>query len=418
MNKKPGHYRWIIIMLIFLICMINYIDRAAIAYAVPLLKQEFHLNADQLGWILGAFGVGYAVTTLIGGFLTDRFGTRAVLSVSIFLWSFALILTGLSQSALMLLGCRILLGFAEGPCFPAITKAIGYWLPRAEQARALSLALVSVPVAIAIGSPICSSLVLVTSWRTMFLILGASAMIWLPIWLFLFRDRPEQSRLISETEREWIKQNSQDEFMQTSTSSWRAVLLNKTFLVNCWAFFVFGCYLFFFMNWLPAFLKNKFQLDLKTIGLFDILPWTLAGLLMLLTGLFSDRIYLKTKNLFYSRTCPILFSQLFSMLSLLPLLFSPHLDTALICISLAVAISLSANAPFYAINIDLSREHVGKAMGIMDMTFALSGFFISWGTGWLMNLTGSFKDVFGLMAGLAGSSVLLLGLFHRPDKSS
>ena len=68
----PTRYRWFIVFLLFAITTVNYIDRAAISYAIPLMQRDLGFSPADTGVILGAFGLGYAVTTLMGGFAVDR----------------------------------------------------------------------------------------------------------------------------------------------------------------------------------------------------------------------------------------------------------------------------------------------------------------------------------------------------------
>src|ERR1700733_5496709 len=72
-----GGFRWIVIFLLFYITVANYIDRSAIAYAIGGIKTELGLGPTEIGLILGAFGLGYAVTTFLGGIAVDRGGARA-----------------------------------------------------------------------------------------------------------------------------------------------------------------------------------------------------------------------------------------------------------------------------------------------------------------------------------------------------
>src|SRR5260370_33093488 len=65
-------YRWFIIFLLFAISAVNYIDRAAISYAIPLMQRDLGLSPADTVIILGAFGIGYAIPTLVGGFPLDR----------------------------------------------------------------------------------------------------------------------------------------------------------------------------------------------------------------------------------------------------------------------------------------------------------------------------------------------------------
>ena len=75
---KPTSARYTIFLLMFLIALINYIDRGALSFSANAIASEYHLNKTQLGAVLGYFGIGYLLGSLCGGFLADRFGTRKV----------------------------------------------------------------------------------------------------------------------------------------------------------------------------------------------------------------------------------------------------------------------------------------------------------------------------------------------------
>jgi ACS family hexuronate transporter-like MFS transporter len=134
-----SRYRWFIIFLLFAITAINYIDRSAIAYAIPAMQRELGLSPADIGIILGAFGIGYAITTLIGGFAVDRHGARLVLTVAVILWSLSIGATALASGFIVLCASRVLLGVSEGPNFPALTGAVSHWLSPHERATALGI---------------------------------------------------------------------------------------------------------------------------------------------------------------------------------------------------------------------------------------------------------------------------------------
>src|SRR5258708_35543262 len=151
-------YRWFIVFLLFAITVVNYIDRSAISYAIPAMQRELGLSPADTGTILGAFGLGYAITTLIGGFAVDRYGARMVLTVAAILWSLSIGATGFASGFTFLYAARLLLGLSEGPNFPALPGAVSHWLSPHERATALGYALLAVPLALAIGGPICTEL--------------------------------------------------------------------------------------------------------------------------------------------------------------------------------------------------------------------------------------------------------------------
>jgi ACS family hexuronate transporter-like MFS transporter len=119
---RPTKFRWFIIFLLFAITVVNYVDRAAISYAIPLIERDLGLSPADTGAILGAFGLGYAITTLVGGFAVDRYGARLVLTVAALLWSLSIGATALAGGFVMLYAARVLLGVSEGPNFPPIYR--------------------------------------------------------------------------------------------------------------------------------------------------------------------------------------------------------------------------------------------------------------------------------------------------------
>lgn len=423
MSAKATRFRWIIVALLFFITVVNYIDRSAISYAIEVMRQQFSLTTEQEGMILGAFGLGYFITTLLGGIAVDRYGARHILFYAALIWTVAIGLTGLATGFLMVYLMRLFLGVAEGPNFPAMTRAISDWLSREERASALSYALVAVPIALAIGAPIVTQLILFFNWRGMFFILAGAGLIWLPLWWYFFRDFPQASRHVNEAELQHIHPE------ETSTTTaeqhlarrqvkglWKKLFSHPTLLVNNWAFFVFGYYLFFFMTWLPSYLSRVYRFDLTQVGLFSILPWALGALGITLVGRFSDRVFKRTGKLRLARSHPIWISQLCGALCLLPLLFFHNALVAMCFLSLAVGFSLSANALFYAVNVDILKARAGTALGVMDAGFALSGFLAPVITGISVQVTGHFEAAFGVMMLLSLSSVVLIMLFHHPEE--
>ena len=409
------HFRWFIVFLLFLLCVINYIDRAALSYAIPSLAHEFHLSPQTEGMILGAFGVGYSLMTFWGGVAVDYFGTRRVLGVAALFWAVALLIMGLAQSVLIIIFSRVLLGLAEGPNFPGVSRAARHWLPKKEHNLGLSIMLVAVPFALAIGGPIVSKLILWLSWRGAYFMLTAITLLWVPLWWAIFRDKPAQSSFVSAEEKGHIE-NLSASYEQGSIEAhdtWWSMMFNTTLMANNWSFFVFGFYLFFYMTWLPNYLSRVYDVKLYTIGLYSVFPWLLACFMMIAVGFVSDKIYVKTQNLRLSRSYPIMISQACAALCTLGIVIAHTSFTAMLFITLAVGFSMSANAAFYAVNLDVVKNNVGTALGIMDSVSASAGFIAPMITGVVVASTGHFEAVFVLMALLGLSSVVVNFLYHH-----
>ncbi len=421
---RRTRYRWFVVFLLFAITVVNYIDRAAISYAISAIQRELGLSAVQIGGVLGAFGLGYAVTTLIGGFAVDRYGARLVLTVAALLWSLSIGATALASGVAMLYAARVLLGVSEGPNFPGLTGAVSHWLSPHERATALGNALLAVPLALAIGGPIVTGLLGWLDWRLTFAVLFVASAAWVPLWYLLFRDSPAESRFVNAAELAHIR--TVDESVaaapQAVPRSWpepaalKALLVNRTLLANTWAFFVFGYFLFFFMTWLPSYLEHKYGLNLAAVGLFTVLPWLAAAIVLWLMGRWSDHLLQATGRLRIARSWQIAGSQLVAALAVVPVALTNDLTVAIAGITVAVAASMGANAAYYAVNVDIAPRRAATALGIMDFAFALAGFLAPAVTGWVLDLRGSFADGFLLMTALALSSVLVVILFHHPDR--
>ena len=307
--------------------MVNYIDRAAISYAIPLMERDLGLSPADTGAILGAFGLGYAVTTLIGGFAVDRYGARLVLTIAALLWSLSIGATALATGFVVLYAARVLLGVSEGPNFPALTGAVSHWLSPHERATALGNALLAVPLALAVGGPIVTLLLAWLDWRASFAVLFALSVLWVPLWYFLFRDSPADSRFVNSAELAHITSSEPGAAARPAHAvlkSWsrahvlKALLTNRTLLANTWAFFVFGYFLFFFMTWLPRYLEHAYGLNLKTICLFTVLPWLAATVLLWAMGRWSDQLLKTTGRLRIARSYLIAGTQLVAALAVIP----------------------------------------------------------------------------------------------------
>ncbi len=389
------------IAILFLILVVNYLDRSAIAFAITPIKETFHLNNAQFGAIAGAFGIGYMVMTLLGGILVDRFKAHRVLTISALIWSLASFAMGLANGFWMLFLCRALLGIAEGPAFPAITQVTADWLPLAKRAQTLAISLAAVPLASVIGAPLLSHLIITFNWRVTYFILGGSGIILSILWLLVYRDN---------------KQSYSKSPKKEGKTNWRFMLFNPALLVNNYSFFVFGYLLFFALIWLPGYLEQIYAVKLKEVGIFLIAPWLLATVLLLFGGFLSDKLLTKTHRLRLARSHVIWVCQLLSALFFLPVILYHSLSVAIIFISLGVGFGLMPNAVFYSLNIDLAKDRAATSLGIMDCFFSAAGILAPWVTGWLNHITGNFTAAIFLMMILTLSSVLAIVIFQHPDR--
>jgi sugar phosphate permease len=421
-----SNYRWTVIGLAFFITLVNYLDRSAIAYAIGPICHEFNLDKAQFGYIAGAFGIGYMVMTVVGGVMVDRWGAHKVWAGAALVWSLCTASMGMAGSFAGLFALRALLGIAEGPHFPALTRVVADWLPIKERARATAYGLTAVPAASVIGAPLITSLVIAFGWKVMFLALGSAGIFWSCLWLIFFRDRPESSPHVSKAElalindgRIAVAQLSGSEENRSShggkRTSWHFMLFNSSLMANNVAFFAFGYLLFFALTWLPGYLEHTYNMQLKQVGIYAMAPWLTAAILLPAAGWLSDWLFEKTGSMRIARSHLIWICQLLSLLCFIPLLYVHSLNFTIVMISLGVGFGLMPNSAFYALNCDLAHDRAATSLGIMDAFFALAGILAPILTGLVAQATGEFTGAFAILIGFTLLGVIAVLTLQKPD---
>jgi len=414
---SPSHYRWVVASLVFFITLVNFIDRSAISFVIGPLKEEFHFTDTQFGMILSAFAVGYVLLTALGGWLVDTWGSRIVWALAAIAWSLCVGLLGLAAGFWGFIGLRFLLGVAEGPHFPAMTKTVSDWLPASERARALSLGLVAIPLSAVVGAPITSYLVVDLGWRVMFAIISGLGIIWAFFWLWLFRNRPENSRFVNAGEKELIaKSRTQMTKEEKEKIDWNFILTHPTLVANNIAYFAFGYMLFFATLWLPGYFLSQHNLNLKSVGWYLTIPWLVGSAFLKAGGFISDWLYQKTGNRRLARSHLIWVSQLLAAVCFVILGFTSSLNLSILFLSLGLGFGLMPQPAFFSVNIDVAKDRSGSSQGITSSCLSLAGIIAPAVTGWLIDLTHNYQGAFLLLAGFTLVAVVTVILFHHPDR--
>lgn len=409
------NYRWVVASFIFFITLVNFIDRSAISFVIDPLKQEFHFTDTQFGMILSAFGIGYILLTLLGGWLVDLWGTRFVWPVAAVSWSLCVGFLGIASGFWGFVALRFLLGVAEGPHFPAMTRSISNWLSPRERARALSLGLVAIPLSAVIGAPLTSYLVSDYGWRAMFFIISSAGILWAVAWYWLFRDRPEDSPRVNEAEVRYISPPSVMG-KKGSSMSWKFVFVHPALIANNIGYFAFGYLLFFATLWLPGYFLSQHGLNLKSVGWYLTIPWLVGAIFLKAGGILSDYLYKKTGSSRLARSHVIWSSQLLAAICFVILSFTHSLPSSIFFLSLGIGFGLMPQPAFFSVNIDVAKERAGSAQGVTSSCLSLAGIIAPVMTGWLIDLTGNYQGAFLLLAGLTMISVITVLLFHHPDR--
>jgi ACS family hexuronate transporter-like MFS transporter len=413
-RSERTRYRWVVASLIFFITLVNFIDRNALSFVIGPLKQEFGFTDTQFGMILSSFGIGYSLLTLIGGFLVDSKGVRIIWPIAAVGWSLCIAFLGIAGGFWGFIILRFLLGVAEGPHFPAMTRSISNWLSPSERARALSLGLVAIPLASVIGSPLTSYLVADYGWRIMFFIISSIGIVWAVAWYLCFRDKPEDSKYVNKAELDYISRKAEQK--RAEPIDWKFVLFHPALIANNIGYFAFGYLLFFATLWLPGYFLSQYGLNLKAVGWYLTIPWLVGALFLKAGGVLSDYLYKKTGKSRLARSHVIWSSQLLAAICFVILSNTQSLGLSIFFLSLGLGFGLMPQPAFFSVNIDVAKERAGSAQGVTSCCLSIAGIIAPALTGWLIDLTGNYQGAFLLLAGLTGISVVTTLLFHHPDR--
>src|ERR1700726_553490 len=171
--------------------MINYVDRATLAVANPLIREDLGLSIADMGYLLSAFLWAYAFAQLPTGAMVDKIGPRILLALGLSLWSFAQLLGGLVQGFGQFFGARLLLGVGEAPQFPTCARVVRDWFNQRDRGLATGIFNCASSLGTAIAVPLLTFLMLSFGWRTMFVIMGIAGLIVAALWFLLYRNPGE-----------------------------------------------------------------------------------------------------------------------------------------------------------------------------------------------------------------------------------
>lgn len=414
-SAKRTKFRWLIIALILSLVVINYVDRAAIAYAIGPISESLGINAVQWGLVGSAFSVGYLLVAFLSGPMVDYFGPRKILAVAVLIWSVASLFTALASTFAIIFIARVLLGLGEGPGFPAASRATSRWVPKVEQGFVLSLiGGVGVAASVLISGPIVTYLIPLVGWRSTFLILGALGLVWLVVWVAVFRDEPSPRKGMNAEELAYIA-SGKTELEKAPTKSRidaKKIFTNKPLLAMAVGFFSWGYIFWGLLYWLPGYLSQVYHLDIKAVGIFGVIPWATGICGALLGGFALSRMRVATDR-FYPQCALMAGCVLLAGLCMIPVFLIHSLNVAILFISLGVGFGFVTAGFWWVASIETSPDQPGFAAGLVDAAFAAAGIVAPIVMGYVVEYTGNFNGGFLTMLLVAVAGALVMLVFTR-----
>ncbi len=391
----PGRYRWVIVALLFAATAINYVDRQMIGVLKPTLVAEFGWSESDFANIVFWFQAAYAIGYVGFGRVVDAFGARLGYTIAIVIWTISHMAHGLATGVTSFAMARFGLGVGEAGNFPAGIRAVTDWFPQKERAFAIGLFNAGANVGAIITPLLVPALVLMFDWRVAFYVTGVFGIVWLIAWWAIYR-HPSEHPKVSQAELAWIRQDAADPVepigwarLLTVRETW-AYALGKFLIDPVWWFFLF---------WLPGYLFERYDLDLKTFGLPLAAIYLISDFGSIGGGWMSSKLIKSGRSVNFARKA----TMLLCAVCVLPIWFAQSIDSvwgAVLVIGLATAAHQAFSANLYTLPSDLfPRGAVGSVVGIGGTVGALGGMGMALFTGWLLDRTGgNYSVLFGICA--------------------
>ncbi|MBA4141220.1 MAG: MFS transporter, partial [Segetibacter sp.] len=320
--------RWYIITLIGIATIINYIDRSAINIMWPYIYKDFGIaDADSkqsLAYITTFFMIAYAIGQTFTGKMMDAIGTRIGFVVSIVGWSISIALHAVAKALASFAIFRFFLGLFEAGNWPGATKSNAEWFPVKERAIAQGIFGAGASLGGVVAAPFIAALYLALGWQGTFAGIAILGIIWVIPWFLINRATPDKHPWITKEEQAHIlsdQTKSTDVTPELKAYQLKELLqFKRTWSIILSRFFIDPVW-WLFVTWLPTFLKEQFQFDIKQVGAFAWLPYLFAALGGLLGGFYSSWLIRKGKDAAAARRSAILIGCIIMLLSLVATVF-------------------------------------------------------------------------------------------------
>lgn len=322
-----NHERHLILAILFLAGTVNYADRATLSITKTGLSTDLGLDSVAMGFLLSAWAWSYVVAQIPAGWLLDRFGSKRVYGISIFLWSLFIFLMGFTgflqgkAAFAALFALLFLAGFALAPAFPGNGRIVAAWFPTSERGTASAVFNTSQYFSLVLFAPFMGWLTQSFGWRYVFWAMGALGFLLTAVWFGMVHNPKDDPRL-SASELDHIQQGGGLVNMDLSRQAggggtpvkwWQVkqVLCSRMLVGVYLGQFCITTLTYFFIQWFPGYLENR-GMSILNVGIVAALPALCGCVGGISGGKFSDSLLKKGRSLTFARKLPIVLGMMLS----------------------------------------------------------------------------------------------------------
>ncbi|BAI74943.1 glucarate transporter (plasmid) [Azospirillum sp. B510] len=423
--------RYLILAMLFLVTVINYADRATLSITGPVISKELGISAAEMGFIFSAFGWAYVLGQLPGGWLLDRFGSKIVYGLSIFIWSLFTLMQGTigfvtgGAAVMLLFALRFAVGFAEAPSFPGNSRVVAAWFPGQERATASAIFNSAQYFATVIFAPLMGWLTHSFGWHWVFGVMGGLGIIMAGVWMKTVYPPKDHPR-INQAELDHIaaggglvnmddgrKKAASAQGGARSGAKWdyiRQLFASRMMVGIFIGQFCINAITYFFITWFPVYLVQARGMSILNAGFIASIPAICGFVGGILGGVMSDVMLRRGYSLTAARKTPIVLGMVMSM----AMIACNYTDLQWVIVALmALAFfGKGIGALGWAVMSDCApKEITGLSGGVFNMCGNLSSISTPIVIGYIIQTSGSFNGALvfvGANALIAAVSYLVI----------
>jgi ACS family tartrate transporter-like MFS transporter len=368
-----------------------YLDRINVGFAALTMNKDLGLDAATYGMAAGFFFWGYVLLEVPSNIVLSKLGARLWIARIMVTWGLISGATAFCTGPYSFMAVRFLLGLAEAGLFPGFVLYFTYWFPKHHRARINSGFTLALPIAVALGAPVSTSLLGLDGlwglkgWQCMYLFEAVPTILIGVVVFFYLTDRPEKASWLTAEQKAWLATDISHEqrsvAAEHNVSLWqsfwdpRVVLLSINYLGIVTA--SLGMLLF-----LPQIVKQLGVSNME-VGWITMIPYACGAVSMVVCGRISDRLGDRRWSLFW--TCVI------STAGLIIAGLTVGTWWAIVGMSIAAIGFYGTKGPFWSIpTMWLTGSAAAVGIAWINSLGNLGGFFGPTLVGWAKNVTGSF----------------------------
>ena len=368
----PTRARHLVAAFAVALAVVTYIDRVAIAVAAPVITQDLGLSRRQMTWALAAFAWAYALFEIPGGWLGDRIGSRRVLMRIVIWWSIFTAATGWAWNATSLIATRALFGAGEAGAFPNLTRVLTIWLPVSERERAQANVWLATRLSGAFTPVLIAALIAAVGWRRTFEVLGVLGVIWAFLFFRWYRDSPAEHPSVNRAELALLPPATQTAIAHGGVP-WRVIFSRPAVWLLSVQYMCLAYGWWFYINWLPSYLRESRGTTLTMGALLSGLPLLLGGAGCLVSAATIPRLARRFGSVAKARRVVAITGFVGASIAVVVFTRIPDPRQAMLVLGLAGFFNDFVMPAAWAGTMDIGGRFAGTVSGMMNMMGSIAG---------------------------------------------